>query len=78
MSARYAVHSHIGVYWDGGVRLLGIHRWRLAARIHCWIHVRIINPLRMGTVSEVRSDATLEVYHNSHKEWLAAMSAAKP
>lgn len=78
MSARrWAVHTHIGVYWDGGVRLLGVYRWWIAARVKCWWHVRVENPMRIGTVSGVRADAPLENYHGSTGEWERAMEASR-
>jgi len=77
MSARrWAVHTHIGVYWDGGVRLLAVYRWWIAARVHCWWHVRVENPMRIGTVRGVRSGARLDRYHGSEGEWSKAMEAA--
>ena len=78
MSARrWAVHSHIGVYWDGGVRLLGVYRWWIVARWKCWWHVRVENPMRIGTVRGVRADALIEEYHGSEREWQVAMEAAQ-
>jgi hypothetical protein len=76
MNRRYAVHTHIGVFWDGGVRLLGVYRWFIIARIRCWWHARVENPMRIATVRPVRANAVLEDYYGSEKEWEAAIKEA--
>lgn len=70
---RYAVHTHIGVFWDGGVRLLGVYRWFWAARLHCWWHVRVENPYRIGTVRKAHTRKPLENYQPSEQAWEAEM-----
>lgn len=78
MSARrWVVHTHIGVYRDGGVRLLGVYRWWIVARAKCWRHVRMENPMRIGTVRGVRADAPLERYYGSTGEWERAMEGSQ-
>ena len=74
---RYAVHSHIGVFWDGGARLLGVYRWLWLARITCFLHV-FKRPLRMVTVVAVRADVKLADYHTSTAAWHREAEAASP
>ena len=63
---KYAVYSLVGVYWDGGVRLEGHYRWFWQARLACWWHVRVENPMRVGYV--VSTFEPLR-WFNSHSEF---------
>ena len=75
---KYAVHTHIGVFWDGGVRLLAVYNWFILARIHCWWHVRVQNAMRVGTVRRVKADAELSDYCGNTATWNEEMISACP
>lgn len=78
MKPAYAVHSHVGVYWDGGVHLLGVYRWLWVARLRCWWHVRMENAYRIGTVRPVIAGYDLPAYSSNGKAWDDLMRALRP
>ncbi len=72
----WAVHTHIGVFWDGGVRLLAVYRWWILAIIHCWWHVRFQEPMRVASVHPVSQNFPLTGYHESFESWEKEMELA--
>lgn len=73
---RWAVHNHIGVYWDGGVRLIGIYRWLWWAKIVAWWYVRFVNPFGLATVEPVTGTSHAEFIESS-AEWIRVYKMAK-
>jgi len=64
---KWAVYSHIGVYWDGGVRLVGVYRHWITARIACRFHV-IRHPMRAASIVECKSRHPRD-YYNTEPEF---------
>ncbi len=65
---RWAVHNHIGVHWDGGVRLIGIYRWLWHAKLVAWWYAKVVNLYALVTVVAV-TGKTHEDFLESSSEW---------
>ena len=76
MKKRYALYEHIGVYWNGGIHLMGIYRWAWLARLHGWFHTTFVNQFRLCTVSEIVQGAPIQRYYKNEKDWEREMKVA--